>query len=315
MKNKLKIFFIFIVLVLVSFGTYSFNQSNSNVYKGISDVEYKKNIIKESANLSYKLENMESIAGPEELTKFIKENDKSPEAYIPSKENISKHRFRANLHMHTVNSDGRLTVKELIDSANKYAEEIPEGHFFVAITDHNTVNGIKQAIDILQKKPKKYQKLRVVLGMEVFSVMPKDDKLLKAPIDIHVLCWVINPYDKVLNEIFKKNNLKDKTNYSYRTFDEAILLMQNQGLVGIAHPARYIDDGNIKYTKEIYINGLFDKYKKLNKGHILYTEGYYQSYKNDIDKKFLDYINVQCKTRKIIRTGSLDTHGDNIFSH
>lgn len=316
MKNKIRIMPITItavVFILAGLCFLNFNFLNS--YHGINDLQYKKNIITESNNSSYKLENMETIAGPEEIFNFIKKNDNSPEIYVPSKNNIEQHIFKANLHMHTVNSDGSLTVKELIDSANQYAQGMPKGYFYVAITDHNTVNGVKQAVDIIQKNPEKYKKLRIILGMEVFSVKPKDDKLLKAPIDIHILCWAINPYDKNLNKIFKKINPKDKYNYFYRTFEDGILLMQNYGIVGIAHPARYIDKNNIKSTKEIYINGLFDEYKNLNRGNVLFSEGYYQSYKKNIDKNFINYINIQCKRRHILRTGSLDTHGKYIFSN
>lgn len=312
MKFKFKLIILTILLCL-SFSVLSLR--HQNVYTGIRDIEYKKNIIKDSANTSYKLENMTSIVGPEELSKFIQKNDEHPETYASTPDNISKGKFRANLHMHTLNSDGALTVQELLDSADNYANTLNNGYFYVAITDHNTTQGLKQAVDILQKNPKKYRRLKVVLGMEVFSVFAEDKKVLNSPIDIHVLCWTIDPYDKTLNQIFIKSNPKDKYNYSYRTFNDAISLMNNYGITGIAHPARYVEDNKLKTSKENYIDELFAIYKKLSLGKIIFTEGYYQSYDKSIDKKFANYINSEARNEGIIRTGSLDTHGKNIFSH
>ena len=94
--------------------------------------------------------------------------------------------------------------------------------------------------------------------------------------------------------------------------------MSKRSIVGIAHPARYLD--SIENEKENYISDLFKNYKSLNKGNVLFTEGYYQSnhlilkpYDNKA-KTFLNYINNEAKKLEIVRTGSTDVHGYSIFS-
>lgn len=279
----------------------------------LTDKDYKREIVESSDNSTYTIENMGSIVGPIELSEFIKKNDSNPSIYTPSEENVKNGVFRANFHIHTVNSDGEFGVEELLDSAAAYAAANGNRPFYFAITDHNTVNGLKTAVDILQKNPQKYKNIKLILGMEVFSSLEAEKNTMKNPIDIHVLCWAINPYDEELNRVFIKKDLTDKGNRTYRTFDNAINLLKNKGIVGIAHPMRYVKNDNMVKDKYNYYAYLLNKYARLNKGHTLFAEGYYQSYQTDEDKELVDAINAEFKKKNIIRTGSTDSHGHSIF--
>lgn len=281
----------------------------------ILDKDYKKKIIQDSQNNTYSLENMYSIVGPTELKDFIQKNDKNASIYTPSKENIKKGIFRANFHIHTVNSDGAFSVQELLDQAAEYALTLKNKPFYLAITDHNTLEGTKTAVDIIQKNPKKYKNIKVILGMEVFSELETVPNITKRPIEIHVLSWALNPFDKELNKIFVKKNTFDKCNYSYRTFDDAILLLKRKGFVGIAHPIRHVTNDNLASSKNDYYNYMLNKYSKLNSGNILFAEGYYQSYTTKEEKESIKYVNAELKKKNIIRTGSTDAHGHSIFKN
>lgn len=315
MKKKL-VLSIFILLIL-SLVYLFFEQQRFSVLSPMEDYEYKKEIIKNSKNITYKLENLRILLGPEELAKFIKENDNNSQIYTPSKNNVQKNIYSANLHMHTTNSDGAATVEFLLDQAQLYAESnLKGGFFYLAITDHNTVLGAKEVIRVLQKNPDKYKNIKVATGIEIFSGYK--NKYSEKPVDIHVLAWCINPYDKFLNKEFYKKDKNNKWNRTYPDpdFEKVVEYMSERSIVGIAHPARYLEKTT---DKKAYIKDLFRTYKSVNKNQILFTEGYYQSNHlvlkpfDDKTKEFLKYINNEAKDFGIIRTGSTDVHGYSIF--
>lgn len=61
-----------------------------------------------------------------------------------------------DLHTHTTASDGKLTPKEMVDYA------IEKGLKGIAITDHNTVDGVGEAIKYAKDKP-----IEVISGIEI----------------------------------------------------------------------------------------------------------------------------------------------------
>ena len=315
MRNNIKKI-ILIFLLIAGFYTF-FYINRYKISSPMEDYEYKKNIIKSSWNLNYKLENLRPLVGPEELAKFIKENNNNPEIYTPNEKNIKNGIYRANLHMHTTNSDGKAKVAYLMNQAETYAKEnLNNKPMYIAITDHNTVLGTKEIIEVLQKNPNKYNNIKVIAGIEIFTGYKT--KFSEKPIEIHVLTWCINPYDKFLNKEFYKKDLKDKWNRTRpdRDFNKVINTMSDYGIVGIAHPARYLD----KITnKEDYIKELLNTYRKESKNKVLFLEGYYQTYPLIIKnydnkfKAFLSFINSEASKNKIYRTGSTDVHGYSIF--
>ncbi|MBE7703292.1 MAG: hypothetical protein E7Z89_04495 [Cyanobacteria bacterium SIG28] len=314
-KNFLIALILTLLILFLSYFIYE--HYRYSVSSPLEDYEYKRAIIAESKDLSYRLENMRSLVGPNELEKFIKENDNNPQIYTPSEENLKNGVFQANLHMHTTNSDGSVSVEFLMNQAQIYAEKFLNGKpFYLAITDHNTVLGAKDVIKVLQENPDKYKNVKVITGMEIFTEYKTSYS--EKPIEIHVLTWCINPYDKFLNKEFFKKDLKDKFNRIYpdRDFNDVIEYMSNLSIVGIAHPARYLE--RIE-DKELYIKELFENYKSKNKNKIFFTEGYYQSYhllfntQDNKTKDFLNYINKEAQRSNVIRTGSTDVHGYSIF--
>ncbi|MBR1618595.1 PHP domain-containing protein [bacterium] len=320
-RNFVKIIILFFVLIMTGLCIYV-DTYRYHIDKPMQDIEYKKSIIRDSKNIKYNLEALRPLMGPEELTKFIKDNDNNPQIYTPSKENINSGKYRANLHMHTTMSDGEQTVEYRMNEAQNYAQNhIKDGYLVIAITDHNTVLGAKEVIKVLEQNPKKYKNIKVIAGIEINSIY-YTSHVSPRPIDIHILLWAINPYDKFLETEFYKKDYNDKWNIKIpiKDFNEVISNMAPYGIVGIAHPTRYNEDlGNKKYP---YITELFTQYKSLI-GKVKFTEAYYQSYKqtqtgpllgNEYDK-YINYINSEAKRLGIIRTGSTDAHGKTIFGY
>ena len=314
MKKKTLLFasislFVFLIFISV-FCLYSSRQTYKSYVK--SDKEYKELIVKTSGHSEYNVEKLYSIMGPYEIEDFIKKNSGNPNIYTPTGWNLRNGIFQANFHAHTTNSDGKYVLIEYLNEAADYADKISPKKFYIAITDHNTLQGGKEIIDILEKNPSKYKNLKIALGMEVYSEMgPKIPNVLKDKIHIHLVSLGINPYDEELNKVFYKKDKNDKWNYFPFQFEDAIKLMSKKGLVGIAHPARYIRYDNVIHY-ETYIDYLFIKYRLTAPNNFKFAEGYYQSY--DVENpKIMNYINRHADIFKLKKTGDIDNHGKRLF--
>ncbi|MBU1199390.1 MAG: PHP domain-containing protein [Nanoarchaeota archaeon] len=101
--------------------------------------------------------------------------------------NQTKKKEFVDLHLHSNKSDGKLSPKEIIDEA------VQLGLKAIAITDHDTIEGSKEAI----KHGK--GKLEVVPGVEI-NCYEKE----KGFPEIHVLGYLFNPEAKPINEILQK---------------------------------------------------------------------------------------------------------------
>lgn len=310
-----KILKIIVSSIILIFTIIFIQNSQYGLSAPMQDLFYKIAIIKESQNPDYKLENLRPLVGERELTKFIRQNDNNPDIYTPNDFNIQNGIFRANLHMHTTNSDGQSTVQDFFDLAQNYAEEHIKNneYMYIAITDHNTVLGAQEVIKVLQENPNKYTRIKVIAGIEINTIF-HDGQFAKEPIHIHLLTWCINPYDEFLNREFYKADLNDKWNMKrpIRDFVWTVKTMSKYGIPGVAHPARYtMHLGKDKYP---YINEMLTAYKKITRKQP-FTEAYYQSYNDDIklDSDYIDYIDFKANQLKISRTGSTDAHGRTIF--
>lgn len=101
-----------------------------------------------------------------------------------------------DLHTHSVYSDGTYTPAELIDAA------VESGLSALAMTDHNTIEGLNDFIEAGKGKP-----LDIVPGVE-FTTADKGDEL-------HILGLFIRPesFDDVNRYINKAAILKEESNY------------------------------------------------------------------------------------------------------
>lgn len=92
-----------------------------------------------------------------------------------------------DLHTHTNASDGTYTPEELIDYA------ATKGLSAIAITDHDTINGISRAV----AQAKKHPGLEVIPGIEYST----NSDICKS--DIHILGYYINPDDQTFTSELK----------------------------------------------------------------------------------------------------------------
>lgn len=73
--------------------------------------------------------------------------------------------YPVDLHIHSVASDGKLSVSTLVDEAGQRGMKV------IAITDHDTVAGIPAALE----RAKKYPALTVIPGVEINTDVPGDE--------------------------------------------------------------------------------------------------------------------------------------------
>ena len=111
-----------------------------------------------------------------------------------------------DLHTHSIYSDGSLTVEELIDLA------IEKGLSHIALTDHDTVDGVRRAMDYAADKD-----ITVIPGIELSSEYNGRD--------IHIVGLNID----IENEEFKEY-LKDFVNDREKRNEKMCKLLTDAGL-------------------------------------------------------------------------------------
>ncbi len=100
---------------------------------------------------------------------------------------------RVDLHIHSTASDGKLTPAEVVEKA------VERGLTFIALADHDTVDGIAPALAAAESFPK----LKVIPGVEISTDIPQGE--------IHVLGYFIDytdPQLKAALDRFRNSRLK-----------------------------------------------------------------------------------------------------------
>ncbi len=189
-----------------------------------NDVEYRKTLLKNAGMNPNEYYKIRSIIGPDEIQSVMKQYDNDGNLYSVgvNDENIKSGLLRANLHIHTQASDGRLSVEELLDKAADYANlaaktqpQFKKQPFTIAITDHDTTESAQKAIKIIAENPLKYKNLRVILGTEVTTYNKIAPNLVSEPTNTHVLAYGIDPNEKIYNNFIegtknRKNELEKR---------------------------------------------------------------------------------------------------------
>ncbi|MDX2217237.1 MAG: PHP domain-containing protein [Oculatellaceae cyanobacterium bins.114] len=132
-----------------------------------------------------------------------------------------------NFHMHTVCSDGRLRPEQLIEQA------VSLGLQGLAITDHHSINGYRQAQQwLMQHRLAVSESDRPLphlwTGMEINALLLDDE--------VHILAYAFDPDGEALQRYMKRETTEGE-HYKAETVITAIHAAG--GLAVLAHPARY----------------------------------------------------------------------------
>lgn len=156
--------------------------------------------------------------------------------------------LKADLHLHTTASDGKLSPAELVTLAAQ------EGLNIIAITDHDTTAGIEYALSAAENIP-----IRVIPGIEL-STQHKGET-------VHILGYFRD--DSYKEEAFQKylQDMKDHRVYRGKemvrrlneffdiNLDYEKLLKEAKGIIARPHLARAIIEAGYNYSWEY----IFDK--------------------------------------------------------
>jgi predicted metal-dependent phosphoesterase TrpH len=108
--------------------------------------------------------------------------------------------------MHTKNSDGTLSVRELLDQAARYADYRKTinkiSPLVIAISDHDTLEGSKEAIKIIAQNPEKYKNISFVPAIE-FNAQHNSTQL-------EALAYCINPFNDGLSRFVSSGREANK---------------------------------------------------------------------------------------------------------
>ena len=112
-----------------------------------------------------------------------------------------------DLHLHTTASDGRLSPTQLIDLV------VERGLQTIAITDHDTTDGLAEALDAASAFPS----LRLIPGIELSTDLTHAE--------IHLLGYFIDPSDPALQEKLSR--------YRLGRIDRARIMVEKLRALGI----------------------------------------------------------------------------------
>ena len=218
------------LLTIAGLSIYKFSNIEKIINKDNSDKIFKKNIVKalKKEGINCNIKSLKSITAPGEFRELVSKF--KPEHYQAGMQTGKKltldefyknsidGNFRVSLHTHSNFSDGKATVEEFLDCAEKYAKKVKKMNkndnlppFTIALTDHDNLDGVKEAYRIIAKNPEKYKDIKFVSGVE-FST-----KSFMGNHDITALC--VNPFDENLNKII--SNLKTQRTKTINNFLQA----------------------------------------------------------------------------------------------
>ena len=110
--------------------------------------------------------------------------------------------MRADLHIHSNNSDGTDTVETIIDKACKKGLDV------IAITDHDNVGGVERALEYAKGK------INLISGIELSTYSEENDNL-----EVHVLGYGVDYKSELLIEK-TSNFLNERSIRFYKIIDK-----------------------------------------------------------------------------------------------
>ena len=141
--------------------------------------------------------------------------------------------LRADLHMHSIHSDGTLPIKKLLDYAKTKRLDI------IAVTDHDSTDGVSEAVAY-----GKEINIRVIPGIELstyfYDEIPEEVRQFS-------VTQTLNRRNRIYQMALNMVNL-----YGFKIDFER--LMKPKGTITRAHLVREINLSNPEYEKEYIFN-------------------------------------------------------------
>ncbi len=155
--------------------------------------------------------------------------------------------MRADLHLHTTASDGKLTPRELVRRASELKLDV------IAITDHDSVDGIKSALE----EARNFPGITIIPGVEINTDVPTGE--------VHVLGYFIDYKDPSFNRALEelrnsrfergKKMVAKLADIGIKIDWDRVLELAGRGSVGRPHIAQAIvERGYASSVREAFDN-------------------------------------------------------------
>lgn len=192
--------------------------------------------------------------------------------------------MKADLHIHSYYSDGKYSPAEIVLSAAQSHLDV------IALTDHDTIDGLADAREACRKHPS----LTLIPGVELSTYQEADE--------LHILGYGIDPAHPALTALLMETGIKRQARLRRvlarlqelgvtLTYEEVRSAFQTSSL-GRMHVARMmIERGHVRTIREA-----FDRYLSYETNQIRYAVG--------------DFISAQTAIETIAAAG-----GISIFAH
>ena len=194
------------------------------IQKFPKDEPYYKSLAKSIGLKSGEEYKLVSITGEHQLSEILKNATPQDFAIGENLSGVKNRTLRINLHNHTTVSDGKLTPAEILEQARKWADEIvtkqgkgEKTPFVFGITDHDSIDGAKEIVNLISKSPEKYKNLKIVLGGE-FSVAHTNPNDVKSPMNFELIGYGLDPFNKQINN-FLQNIRAERKKYVQKYID------------------------------------------------------------------------------------------------
>ncbi len=258
------------------------------------DLEYKKLLqkgLKDTFEITCKIRDLDSIAGPDELKEIISK-------LKPHQYKIGKN-FRANFHLHTRASDGSMTPENFLEQCAAWANKIFEAGnanddlppFSAAITDHDRIASVKQALAIIAQNPETYKNFKFITGCEfLFNGYEGEPKAFEA------VGLGFNPFDKNLEHMMRGFSSNNQISDIKKVKDAG-------GVLSLAHPIisrSCLTEDFFKFLKDNGVDGAEGNYQ-------------YLGFKKDYIAKMKPIVDKLIKDFNMFVTGGTDSHHEDIF--
>jgi 3',5'-nucleoside bisphosphate phosphatase len=184
-----------------------------------------------------------------------------------------------DLHIHTTASDGTFTPKKLVDYG------IEKGLRALAITDHDTMRGVEEALDYVEQNQ---LPLEIIPGMEISTDAPGFF------FGIHILAYFPDRSREELKDIV--NNCEKDLRSGDGTPQDAIKTVTNYGgITSLGHPQEY----------GLSLSAMDELVKELAGYGLRGVEGIYTTHSASYIKNLSDIA----EKYGLIVTGGSDFHG------
>ena len=145
-------------------------------------------------------------------TQFLEQTRKLKEHnYVNSLQNLKDGTFCADLHSHSIYSDGRIKISDMLEQACDYGNRLMHNFgkkFLFALTDHNEVDGVKEVLGNIAENPEKAKNIMFIPAAEIsFANECKENSTRFKQYHNSVQCpellaYGINPFSETSKDFF-----------------------------------------------------------------------------------------------------------------